>query len=72
MRVLIFLALLCAAVPAFAQDLDPRTSAQTVTALQALLALRDAEMKAAKEDFAKREADWAAYSAPLWQATPAK
>lgn len=61
------------AFPAFAQmqpptpSVDPRLAYPMVQAMQAMLALREAEMKALKEDAAKREADWAAYSAPLWK-----
>jgi|GEM_PF-4088203 len=46
---------------------DPRTAPQMVSALQALLALREAEMNGMRQDYAKREADWTAYSAPLWK-----
>jgi hypothetical protein len=67
MRWLAILAMLVWAAPALAQKIDPRVADQTVVALQALLALREAELKALQEDMKRREADWAAYSEPLWK-----
>lgn len=62
------MALAAFCVSAFAQTApDPRITPQTINALQAMLALRDAQMKAMEEDFRKRENDWSVYSAPLWQ-----
>lgn len=60
---------LLVALPAMAQQppIDPRLTGPTVSALQAVLTLREAEMKALAEDFRKREAEWAEYSKSLWQ-----
>lgn len=49
------------------QQIDPRVATQAVIALQAEIALKDAQIKALTEDMAKREKEWSAYSAPLWK-----
>lgn len=62
--------LLAFSIPAAAQTtsppFDPRTVPQAINALQAMLALREAQLKALHEDADKRESDWSAYSTPLW------
>lgn len=53
-------ALLLAALPALAQQaprIDPRVAGETVAALQAMLALRDAQLKAVADDAEKRIAE---------------
>jgi hypothetical protein len=68
-RLLLTLAMTGLASSAFAQapQVDPRVSAQTIAAMQALMNLRDAQITAMQQDFKKREDEWAAYSAPLWK-----
>lgn len=53
--------------PIAGPSIDPRVSGAAINALQAIVALREAEIKALTEDLKKREDDWATYSAPLWQ-----
>lgn len=70
---LIFVGLLVAAwlmraALAQQQPVDPRIATPLVNTLHAEVELRDAMIKILQEDAAKREKDWAAYSAPLWQA----
>lgn len=73
--------------PALAQaaqepGVDQRIAPQAIAALQALVNLREAELRAAMQDFrektAEREKAWAEYAKPLWgtdapvaQTTPA-
>jgi hypothetical protein len=70
-RILLALAALILAGPAFAQSqppqVDPRLAAPMIGALRAEVSLRDEAIKALAEDAAKREAEWAQYSKPLWQ-----
>lgn len=69
------------AAPAAAQQvnpptppIDPRLAGPTVTALQSLLALREAELRALQQDsiakLAEREKAWADYAKPLYEAAP--
>lgn len=63
------------ALPAMSQTqpIDPRLTEPLIRTQQAELALRDAIIKAMREDVAKREAEWAEYAKPLWQsAEPSK
>jgi len=50
---------------------DPRLAGPTIAALTALVALREAELRAMAQDsaakLAKRESEWSAYSEPLWK-----
>jgi hypothetical protein len=58
-----------AALAQTSQPIDPRVATPAIIALQAELALRDAQIKALMEDMTRREKEWSAYSKPLWQSS---
>lgn len=68
-------------LPALAQSVPPpqktdaRLAQPTIDALQALLALREAEMRALSQDMterlARKEKEWADYARPLYDPPPA-
>jgi hypothetical protein len=53
-------------------EIDPRITKQAIAAMQAMLELKDAQLKAMQEDAQKREHDWAEYSKSLWQSDESK
>jgi hypothetical protein len=69
LRLVVFATVVFIPSLAFAQQpqVDPRIASSALNALQAMIALRDAEIKALQEDATKRDSDWANYSKPLWQ-----
>lgn len=73
MRTLFLAALLAlASAAALAQEPPPPTPMEmqqkTITALQAMLDLREAQLKTVAATAQKRDGEWAEYAKPLWQA----